>query len=68
MIISDNSVDGLLVHTMLLVSLFGAHYLESIESLILVVEGKPHSREVSPTHFLKNDISIVQNLTIGKIK
>ena len=37
--------------------------LESIELLVLQLQGKPHSREVTPTKFLQDDILVINDLT-----
>ena len=36
---------------------------ESIQLFVLQLQGEPDSREVAPTKFTQNDVSIVNNLT-----
>jgi hypothetical protein len=62
MIISDGSVECLLLQAVFLVPELRTHNLESIETLVLEVESEPHRREVAPAHLLQDDVPVVQDL------
>jgi hypothetical protein len=38
------------------------HDFQCIKALVLEVKSEPNCREVSPTHFLENDVPVVQDL------
>ena len=62
MIICNDSVDDLFFHTMLLILHLRPHDFQCIKALVLEVKSEPNCREVSPTHFLENDVPVVQDL------
>jgi hypothetical protein len=67
MVLSDDSVERLFLQAMFLVLLLRSHYLKGIKALVLKVESQPHSREVTPAHFLQDDVSVVQYLTKNEV-
>ena len=40
--------------------------LESVELLVLELEGEPHCREVAPAELAQNDVLVVEDLAIQK--